>query len=147
MAARARLKNEFTEDEKCHNLMTWLIFRIIMVCKMGSVIYGEKKQQVYNTFPLSSSWNPGVSVSGGYATVTRILYGSTCQIENQCFIFRRKVPATAIPWPQFGPQMNLIFMAISKVQLEGVKFISSQCALDISVTSRRPSHNLFVVKT
>ena len=25
MAMHARLKNEFTEDEKCHNLMTWLI--------------------------------------------------------------------------------------------------------------------------
>ena len=24
MAAHAHLKNEFTEDEKCHNLMTWL---------------------------------------------------------------------------------------------------------------------------
>ena len=24
MAANVRLKNEFTEDEKCHNLMTWL---------------------------------------------------------------------------------------------------------------------------
>ena len=26
MAAHARLNNEFTEDKKCHNLMTWLIF-------------------------------------------------------------------------------------------------------------------------
>ena len=25
MAGHARLKNEFTEDEKYHNLMTWLI--------------------------------------------------------------------------------------------------------------------------
>ena len=24
MAAHARLKNEFTEDEKCHDLMRWL---------------------------------------------------------------------------------------------------------------------------
>ena len=24
MAAHAHLKNEFTEDEKCHNLMSWL---------------------------------------------------------------------------------------------------------------------------
>ena len=24
MAAHARLKNEFTEDEKCHNLVSWL---------------------------------------------------------------------------------------------------------------------------
>ena len=26
MAAYAHLKNEFTEDEKCHNLMSWLIW-------------------------------------------------------------------------------------------------------------------------
>ena len=26
MAAHARLKNEFTEDEKYHNLMRWLIY-------------------------------------------------------------------------------------------------------------------------
>ena len=25
MAAHACLKNEFTEDEKCHNLMSWLL--------------------------------------------------------------------------------------------------------------------------
>ena len=29
MAAQERLKNEFTEDEKCHNLMRWLIWRHI----------------------------------------------------------------------------------------------------------------------
>ena len=27
MAVQARLKNEFTEDEKCQNLMSWLIYR------------------------------------------------------------------------------------------------------------------------
>ena len=26
MAAHARLKNEFTEDEKYHNLMSWLVY-------------------------------------------------------------------------------------------------------------------------
>ena len=26
MAAHARLKNAFTEDRKCHNLVTWLFF-------------------------------------------------------------------------------------------------------------------------
>ena len=29
MAAHARLKNEFTEDEKCHNLMSWLKLRFL----------------------------------------------------------------------------------------------------------------------
>ena len=28
MAAHVRLKNEFTEDEKYHNLMRWLIFSV-----------------------------------------------------------------------------------------------------------------------
>ena len=28
MAVHARLKNEFTEDEKCHNLMRWLDFSV-----------------------------------------------------------------------------------------------------------------------
>ena len=32
MAAHARLKNEFTEDEKCHNLMSWLIWRRVWEC-------------------------------------------------------------------------------------------------------------------
>ena len=27
IAAHARLKNEFTEDEKCHKIMSWLIFQ------------------------------------------------------------------------------------------------------------------------
>ena len=26
MAVHVHLKNEFTEDEKCHNLMSWLIY-------------------------------------------------------------------------------------------------------------------------
>ena len=30
MAAHGRLKNEFTEDEKCHNFMRWLIFQFII---------------------------------------------------------------------------------------------------------------------
>ena len=34
MAAYARLKYEFTEDEKCHNLMTWLI---CAVCSSTSI--------------------------------------------------------------------------------------------------------------
>ena len=29
MAAHTRLKNEFTEEEKYHNLMTWLIYLFI----------------------------------------------------------------------------------------------------------------------
>ena len=29
MAAHACLKNEFTEDEKCHNLMRWLKYFLV----------------------------------------------------------------------------------------------------------------------
>ena len=36
MAAHANLKNEFTEDEKYHDLMTWLISTLTMRC-YGSV--------------------------------------------------------------------------------------------------------------
>ena len=31
MAAHARLKNEYTEDEKCHNLMSWLNYHFPVV--------------------------------------------------------------------------------------------------------------------
>ena len=31
MAAHARLKNEFTKDEKCHNLMKWLNFELTLL--------------------------------------------------------------------------------------------------------------------
>ena len=36
MAAHARLKNEFTEDEKCHNLIGSLIYRI---CERVSIVF------------------------------------------------------------------------------------------------------------
>ena len=39
MAVHARLKNEFTEDEKCHNLMRWLISSL-----MGSLLQLQKEQ-------------------------------------------------------------------------------------------------------
>ena len=32
MAAHVRLKNEFTEDEKCHNLMSWLVWSRLQLC-------------------------------------------------------------------------------------------------------------------
>ena len=31
----ARLKNEFTEDEKCHNLMSWPILSSIVMIALG----------------------------------------------------------------------------------------------------------------
>ena len=34
MVAHARLKNEFTEDEKCYNLMSWLIYYLLYVLVM-----------------------------------------------------------------------------------------------------------------
>ena len=32
MAAHVRLKNEFTEDEKCHNLMMAYFFNVLEFC-------------------------------------------------------------------------------------------------------------------
>ena len=37
MAEHARLKNEFTEDERCHNLMSWPIF-----LRDGCVFFGPE---------------------------------------------------------------------------------------------------------
>ena len=34
MAAHALFKNEFTEDEKCHNLMRWLIYEVFLVSRI-----------------------------------------------------------------------------------------------------------------
>ena len=50
MAAHARLKNEFTEDEKCHNLMSWLI------CFIGSIwiLRGRIVSLILSSFWLES---------------------------------------------------------------------------------------------
>ena len=48
----ARLKNEFTEDDKCHNLMSWLIYGIFSVCLNFSNIYGMQR---YSGKPISDS--------------------------------------------------------------------------------------------
>ena len=51
MAAHAGLKNEFTEDEKCHNLMTWLNLRDLQMTSLSTIHdIGEelnKKLQAY----------------------------------------------------------------------------------------------------
>ena len=44
MAAHARLKNGFTEEEKNHNLMSWLIWYLIM----DPTIQGEEAFQSRN---------------------------------------------------------------------------------------------------
>ena len=41
MAVHARLKNEFTEDEKCHNLMSWL------KCYIQMILFLEKTWKQY----------------------------------------------------------------------------------------------------
>ena len=42
MAVHARLKNEFTEDEKCHNLKRWLKIRIHLCMKLHGPEVGAK---------------------------------------------------------------------------------------------------------
>ena len=48
MAAHARLKDEFREDEKCHNLMSWLKFIIInfsiQELKLNTLLLEELQQ-------------------------------------------------------------------------------------------------------
>ena len=43
MAAHARLKNEFTEDEKCHNLMSWfkLSSNTLLICFSVTICWGS----------------------------------------------------------------------------------------------------------
>ena len=48
MAAHARLKNEFTDDEKCHNLMRWLIFQI------SSILLQSEAEQSDLSFPVTN---------------------------------------------------------------------------------------------
>ena len=42
MAAHARLKNEFTENEKCHYLMTWLKYDCVCLF-VGEKHKGQKQ--------------------------------------------------------------------------------------------------------
>ena len=55
MAAHARLKNEFTEDEKYHNLMRWLKYflnmrlEIIVPCIFGVAAHLRTFFQNYST--------------------------------------------------------------------------------------------------
>ena len=46
MAAHARLKNGFTEDEKCHNLMSWLLIFFPVPCptKTETISCGKRKK-------------------------------------------------------------------------------------------------------
>ena len=46
MAAHGRLKSEFMEDEKCHKLISWLIYSIHckLICIVGSSIQSSEEQ-------------------------------------------------------------------------------------------------------
>ena len=51
MAAHAHLENEFTEDEKCHNLMSWLN----SMCATGNLhglntVMDQNKSTFYSNF-------------------------------------------------------------------------------------------------
>ena len=48
MAVHVRLKNEFTEDEKCHNLMSWLI-SFLVVTVYVFLDHLESHQERYHT--------------------------------------------------------------------------------------------------
>ena len=65
MAAHARLKNEFTEDEKCHNLMSWLIFllteqatkkRMELIKLTAMAVIQDLKNKGDNAFKDMNDW-------------------------------------------------------------------------------------------
>ena len=58
MAAHARLKNEFTEDEKYHNLISWLI-RLLYIKVLAKVYFGPQLHQL--------SFREMGGLSGSYA--------------------------------------------------------------------------------
>ena len=63
MAAHARLKNEFTEDEKCHNLMSWfkcLSSLLVMLCHM--TLFAIKQLVVYSECNITVGENDRPSV-------------------------------------------------------------------------------------
>ena len=45
MAAHAHLNNEFTEDEKCHNLKSWLLY-FLGDDGEGSLVSDEERREV-----------------------------------------------------------------------------------------------------
>ena len=50
MAEHARLKNEFTEDEKYHNLMSWLI-HVSLISNEASEVGGMKVEDLQRKPP------------------------------------------------------------------------------------------------
>ena len=46
MAAHERLKNESTEDEKCHNLMSWLVCLLSVVYRQLVVNFDQTETDV-----------------------------------------------------------------------------------------------------
>ena len=48
MAVHARLKNEFTEDEKYHNVMSWLILWVLLVLRSADLCSKETKEHNYH---------------------------------------------------------------------------------------------------
>ena len=61
MAAHARLKNEFTEDKKCHNLIRWLkLSSVRLCCVILDAVFGVCVPVLFDV--LGKMWNSVVSV-------------------------------------------------------------------------------------
>ena len=82
MAAHARLKNEFTEDEKYHNHMTWLIsflivhlvISVIALCLSSFTAipyYGQRRRHIQQILVYVSQFFFIVSATGGKLSVIK----------------------------------------------------------------------------
>ena len=58
MAAHVRLKNEFTEDEKYHNLMKWLIYFV------QGTMSSDKNELLFQEFEINYNNLPAVHRKG-----------------------------------------------------------------------------------
>ena len=80
MAAHARLKNEFTEDEKYHNIMSWLNFITLMNTRASYITGTVTSPVLCTTFRsghIAYNWEQG--------TATECL-GSEGWHYMQCFL-------------------------------------------------------------
>ena len=94
MAGHAFLKNEFTEDEKCHNLMTWLInvFQVTDIKKNAMVIMLKSIQYAVRhiiLFPSYCSCHVTVPVFHSLSQFTFLTNDSRTRVCSMPSIARR----------------------------------------------------------
>ena len=93
MTAHACLKNEFTEDKKRHNLMSWLI------------LYGPLVLNNVNIFLFWNILSYGINlkhITLLYVFLFRLMFWAGCGIPDDClFIYIRGVFEKYVGWSIF----------------------------------------------